>query len=81
MNTIDVGRNELARLGLHPGARHPNVVDSTPVQDEDSTIFTTTGRSTGQPSSKRAKPAVSSKQPYTIPRQLMTNRRSPWPGR
>lgn len=39
MNTIDVGRNELARLGLHPGARHPNVVDSTPVQDEDSTIF------------------------------------------
>lgn len=39
MNTIDAGRNELARLGLHPGARHPNVVDSTPVQDEDSTIF------------------------------------------
>jgi hypothetical protein len=39
MNTIDVGRNELARLGLHPGARHPNVVDSTPVQYEDSTIF------------------------------------------
>lgn len=39
MNAIDVGRNELARLGLHPGARHPNVVDSTPVQDEDSTIF------------------------------------------
>ena len=39
MNTIDAGRNELARLGLHPGARHPNVVDSTPVQDENSTIF------------------------------------------
>ena len=39
MNAIDVGRNELARLGLHPGARHPHVVDSTPVQDEDSTIF------------------------------------------
>lgn len=39
MNTIDAGRNELARLGLHPGARHPNVVDPTPVQDEDSTIF------------------------------------------
>lgn len=39
MNAIDVGRNELARLGLHPGARHPNVADSTPVQDEDSTIF------------------------------------------
>jgi hypothetical protein len=39
MNAIDAGRNELARLGLHPGARHPNVVDSTPVQDEDSTIF------------------------------------------
>ncbi len=39
MNAIDVGRNELARLGLHPGARHPNIADSTPVQDEDSTIF------------------------------------------
>lgn len=39
MNAIDVGRNELARLGLHPGARHPNVVDSTPFQYEDSTIF------------------------------------------
>lgn len=39
MNAIDVGRNELARLGLHPGARHPNVADSTPVQDKDSTIF------------------------------------------
>lgn len=39
MNAINAGRNELARLGLHPGARHPNVVDPTPVQDEDSTIF------------------------------------------
>lgn len=39
MNAIDAGRNELARLGLHPGARHPNVIDPTPVQDEDSTIF------------------------------------------
>ena len=39
MNAIDAGRNELAHLGLHPGARHPNVVDPTPVQDEDSTIF------------------------------------------
>lgn len=39
MNAIDVGRNELARLGLHPGARHPNVVDSTPFQYEDFTIF------------------------------------------
>lgn len=39
MNTIDVGRNELARLGLHPGARHPNVVDPTPVQYEDSLVF------------------------------------------
>ena len=39
MNAIDAGRNELARLGLHPGARHPNVVDSTPVRDEDSAIF------------------------------------------
>lgn len=39
MNAIDAGRNELARLGLHLGARHPNVIDSTPVQDEDSTIF------------------------------------------
>ena len=39
MNAVDVGRNELARLGLDPGARHPNVVDSTPFQYEDSTIF------------------------------------------
>lgn len=39
MNAIDAGRNELAHLGLHPGARHPNVADSTPVQDEDFTIF------------------------------------------
>ena len=39
MNAIDVGRNELARLGLHPGARHPNIADSTPVQYEDSSIF------------------------------------------
>lgn len=39
MNAIDAGRNELARLGLRPGAQHPNVADSTPVQDEDSTIF------------------------------------------
>ena len=39
MNAIDAGRNELARLGLHPGARHPNVVDPAPVQDEDSSIF------------------------------------------
>ena len=39
MNAIDVGRNELARLGLHPGARHPNLVDSTPVQYEDSLVF------------------------------------------
>lgn len=39
MNAIDAGRNELARLGLQRGARHPNVADSTPVQDEDSTIF------------------------------------------
>lgn len=39
MNAIDAGRNELARLGLHPGARHPNVVDPTSVQDENSTIF------------------------------------------
>lgn len=39
MNTIDAGRNELARLGLHPGARHPNVVDSTPFQYEDSLVF------------------------------------------
>ena len=38
MNAIDAGRNELARLGLHPGARH-HVADSTPVQDEDTTIF------------------------------------------
>ena len=36
---IDVGRNELARLGLHPGARHPNVADSTPVPHEDSTTI------------------------------------------
>ncbi len=39
MNAIDVDRNRLARLGLHPGARHPNIADSTPVQNEDSTIF------------------------------------------
>ena len=39
MNAIDAGRSELARLGLQRGARHPNVADSTPVQDEDSTIF------------------------------------------
>ena len=39
MNAIDVDRNKLARLGLHPGARHPNIADSTPVQNEDSTIF------------------------------------------
>lgn len=39
MNAIDAGRNELARLGLHPGARHPNVVDSAPFQYEDSTVF------------------------------------------
>ena len=39
MNAIDAGRNELARLGLQRGARHPNVADSTPVQDEDSSIF------------------------------------------
>ncbi len=39
MNAIDVVRNELACLGLHPGARHPNVADSTPVQDEDSMLF------------------------------------------
>jgi len=39
MNAIDAGRNELACLGLQRGARHPNVADSTPVQDEDSTIF------------------------------------------
>lgn len=39
MNAVDAGRNELARLGLHPGARHPNVVDSAPFQYEDSTIF------------------------------------------
>lgn len=39
MNAIDAGRNELARLGLQRGARHPNVADSTPVQDEDSAIF------------------------------------------
>ena len=39
MNAIDVGRNELARLGLHPGARHPNIADSTPFQYEDSSIF------------------------------------------
>lgn len=39
MNAIDAGRNELARLGLHPGARHPSVVDSAPFQYEDSTIF------------------------------------------
>lgn len=41
MNAIDIdaGRNELARLGLQRGARHPNVADSTPVQNEDSTAF------------------------------------------
>lgn len=39
MNAIDAGRNELARLGLHPGARHPSVVDSAPFQYEDSAIF------------------------------------------
>lgn len=39
MNAIDEGRSELARLGLQRGAQHPNVADSTPVQDEDSTIF------------------------------------------
>lgn len=39
MNAVDAGRNELARLGLHPGARHPSVVDSAPFQYEDSTIF------------------------------------------
>ena len=39
MNAVDAGRNELAHLGLRPGARHPNVADSTPVQNEDSTIF------------------------------------------
>lgn len=41
MNTtaIDVGRNELARLGLQRGARHPDVIDATPFQYEDSTIF------------------------------------------
>ena len=39
MNAIDAGRNELAHLGLHPRARHLHVADSTPVQDEDSTIF------------------------------------------
>lgn len=32
MNAIDVDRNKLARLGLHPGARHPNIADSTPVR-------------------------------------------------
>lgn len=36
---IDAGRNELARLGLQPGARHPDVIDATPFQYEDSTIF------------------------------------------
>lgn len=39
MNAIDAGRNELARLGLQRGARHPNVADSSPVQDEDFTTF------------------------------------------
>ena len=34
MNAIDVGLNKLARLGLHPGARHPNIADSTPVQNK-----------------------------------------------
>lgn len=36
---IDVGRNELARLGLQRGARHPDVIDATPFQYEDSTMF------------------------------------------
>lgn len=36
---IDAGRNELARLGLQPGARHPDVIDATPFQYEDCTIF------------------------------------------
>lgn len=36
---IDVGRNELARLGLQPGARHPDVINATPFQDEDSTTI------------------------------------------
>ena len=36
---IDVGRNELARLGLQRGARHPDVIDATPFQDEDSTTI------------------------------------------
>lgn len=39
MNAVDAGRNELARIGLQRGARHPNVADSTPVQHEDSTMF------------------------------------------
>ena len=39
MNAIDAGRNELARLGLQPGARHPDVIDATPFQYEDCTIF------------------------------------------
>ena len=39
MNAIDIGRNKLARLGLQQEGRHPNVADSTPVQNEDSTIF------------------------------------------
>lgn len=36
---IEVGRQEIARLGLQQEGRHPNVADSTPVQNEDSTIF------------------------------------------
>lgn len=36
---IDVGRNELARLGLQRGARHPDVIDATPFQYEDCTMF------------------------------------------
>lgn len=36
---IDAGRNELARLGLQPGARHPDVIDATPFQYEDSTTI------------------------------------------
>lgn len=40
MNSIiEAGRQEIARLGLQQEARHPNVADSTPVQNEDSTIF------------------------------------------
>lgn len=36
---IEVGRQEIARLGLQQEGRHPNVANSTPVQNEDSTIF------------------------------------------